>query len=241
MIDYEGLQTLHRILRHKADLEDQLARCPRIIQIARAKSEQLDKAVETAKAEWQKCQKDADAKQMTLRQREQRIEQMGVRRNSCDSNKEFQILSEQIEADLKANSVLEDEILELLERAEQLHQASHDSRDAAANGKLNFQQMQQETEAKARDLHSKIAALVAEIRQSEKLFPGEFLDAFRRRAEANGPEALAETDGKSCGSCHSLFSTQVLSELRQRRAVACKSCGAILYMVEKSNAEIDAV
>jgi uncharacterized protein len=234
MIDYEGLRTLHHLLRQKSDFEDQLARCPRIIQIARAKSVQLDKAVETSKANWQKCQKDADGKQMTLRQREQRIEQMRVRRNACDSNKEFQILSEQIDADLKANSVLEDEILELLDRSERLHQESHESREVAAKGKLNFEQVKQETEARARELTAKIAALVAEIRQREKLFPGDFLDAFRRRAESNGPDALAETDGHSCGSCHSLLTTQILSELRQSKAVACKSCGAIMYMIEKT-------
>lgn len=235
-MDYEALRGLHQLLRQRADLEEQLARCPRTIHAARLKSEQLDKAVEDAKAAWQKCQKDVDSKQMTLRQRETRIKQLQERRNSCDSNKEFQLLSEQIEADLKANSVLEDEILEMIERVEVLHQDVKNARDAAADGQRRFQQVQKETEAKAAELREKIANLTDKIRDGEKLFAGEQLQSYLRRVEANAADALAETDGHSCGNCHTLITTQILSELRQRKPVSCKSCGAILYMLAASPA-----
>ncbi len=235
-MDYEGLRALHQLLRQRADLEEQLARCPRTLHAARLKSEQLEKAVEEAKTAWQKCQKDVDSKQLTLRQRETRIKQMQERRNSCDSNKEFQLLSEQIEADLKANSVLEDEILEMIERAEQLHEDVKHARDAAAEGKQRFQMIQKEVEAKAAEMKAKIASLTERIRAGEKLFVGEQLQSYLRRIEANSADALAETDGQSCGNCHTLITTQILSELRQRKPVSCKSCGAILYMPAASTA-----
>ena len=61
----------------------------------------------------------ADQKQLQLKAGEEKIKDLKRKLNAAASNREYQILKEQIAADEMANSVLEDEILEALEKIDQ--------------------------------------------------------------------------------------------------------------------------
>ena len=60
-----------------------------------------------------------DQKQLQLKAGEQKIKELKLKLNAAASNREYQILKEQIAADEMANSVLEDEIIEALEKLDQ--------------------------------------------------------------------------------------------------------------------------
>ena len=63
---------------------------------------------------------DADRKQLQLREREAKIHEWEGKMNAAKNNREFQAIKEQIAADSQANSVLSDEILEILEEIDSL-------------------------------------------------------------------------------------------------------------------------
>ena len=71
-------------------------------------------------------------KQLQLQEREARIEKLRTNLNTASSNKEYQAIKEQIAADEQANSVLSDEILEALERIDEL-EADVKAADEAQN------------------------------------------------------------------------------------------------------------
>ena len=58
----------------------------------------------------------SDEKELQLKEREGRIQDVRLKLNSATNNKEYQAFIEQIAADDQANSVLSDEILELLDK-----------------------------------------------------------------------------------------------------------------------------
>jgi uncharacterized protein len=231
MINYETLETIHRLLRLKSELMDQLARCPRSVKQAEISAANLEKVAEEAKTNWQNCKKEADNKQMTLKQREARIEQMKAKRNTCESNKEFQILNEQIAADNQANSVLADEILEMLERAENLNAQVASAREHTLKGQKDLERIRGEVAEKQKKLEVEVAEVEKRLQQNERVMTGEVLSEYRRRVVANGENALASTDGETCGNCHQLLNAQMLSELYQKKPVFCKGCGSIMYLV----------
>ncbi len=193
-------------------------------------------AMETAKELVTKTRMAVDAKQMQLNEREAKIEDLKGRLNTCDSNKEFQLLKDRIAADTQANSVLQDEILELLER---LDLVSETYKQAVEN----FEKSQKETRKITQQVQLEIEKLSLELERvterlavAEKGLPANLISEYRRLVAGKGEEALAETDSSTCGNCNQTLTTQTANELLMQRPMFCKGCGSLLYIVQRNPA-----
>ncbi len=231
-VNADALRELHRIHRQLTDLRGRLALGPKQVQAAAANLARLQLAVPQAKEALTKTRVFADDKQLQLRQREDRIKDLGIKLNACSSNREYQALKEQIAADEQANSVLSDEILEALEKIDehqaQLHQAEQ-SLQMATEG---FEKLRDRVENERQGLESELARVQSELAQAETSLPADFRNDYQRITRARGEEALAQVDGGTCGACYQMLSPQTINELRMSKPVFCKSCGAVLYLPE---------
>ena len=117
------LRRLHSLHNQLAELESQLQRGPRQIKAGEAIVQEATQNLESARQDVKKATMACDEKQLQLKSREDRIEDLKSKLNTAASNKEFNLLKEQIAADQQANSVQSDEILEALERIDELHEA----------------------------------------------------------------------------------------------------------------------
>ncbi|MEK6250291.1 MAG: hypothetical protein N2C12_19055, partial [Planctomycetales bacterium] len=120
----DTMRLLHRVHRQLADLHDRLNHGPRLIKAHQSKVANLQLEFTTAKENTNAARMSADQKQLQLKSGETKIEDLRNKLNICSTNREYQALVEQIAADEMANSVLEDEILEVLERIETLQIAA---------------------------------------------------------------------------------------------------------------------
>ena len=233
-VDYALLRTIHRILRQLNDLNDRLEKGPRQIAIAERAKNAFVTDLEEVKQTRLKSKMAADEKQLQLSGREARIEELKSKRNGVSSNREYQLLTEQILADQQANAVLSDEILELLEKIENL--------DAAVvQSETNLGKAQQETKKVAERINAEMASLESEcervgqeLTENENCLPGVIKVEYHRVVEKRGEETFAETDLNTCGRCFTLITPQTQSELIMKQSVLCKSCGSILYIKENS-------
>ncbi len=230
-IDYALLQALHAKLNLIADLNDQLDRCPRMIRAAEAAERNLLQEYDSAKKLLVETRKAADEKQMQLSSREARIEKMSGQRNAAENNREFQVLGEQIEADLLANAVLSDEILELLERIDVLTEQQATTKSNHAKGIAEAERVRGETASRVARIENDLLAERDELAKLERQLPGQVMEEYRRLVKASGENALAETDGETCGGCHSVLTTQTMSDLFSKKPVYCKNCGTFLYVI----------
>ena len=109
--------------RQLADLAEQLAAGPRAV-AARTRQVQAADAKKAAAADdVKKAKVVADQKQLQLKSAETKIADLEGKLNACKTNREYQTLGDQIAADRMATKVLEDEILEALERIDVLKPA----------------------------------------------------------------------------------------------------------------------
>ena len=133
----ETLRTLHRIHRQLADLADQMAAGPRQVAVRTRQLEAAEARRATALDEVKKARMTADQKQLQLKSAEAKIADLDGKLNACKTNREYQTLKDQIAADRMATKVLEDEILEALERVDALKAAVPAAEaEVAAAGKL---------------------------------------------------------------------------------------------------------
>ena len=230
-IDYGMLRTLHRLLRQIADVRERIEKGPKKVKLVQQNELKFEQTVDSAKETLTKTKMAADAKQLQLGEREATIDKLKANLNTCDSNKEFQLLKDRIAADEQANSVLSDEILELLERIDVLE-------EELAAAKANHEKAQQETKtiqanvsAELEKLNGELTGLEADLIEQEKLIPTDIKVDYRRLVEKKGEDALADTDAETCGYCNQRFTTQMAADLLMKKAMFCKGCGCLMYPI----------
>ncbi|TWU20595.1 Chromosome partition protein Smc [Novipirellula galeiformis] len=226
------LRTLHRIHRQLTDLRGRISRGPRQIKAGEAMVLKVQTDMDDLQQKLKKAKIASDEKQLQLRSREARIEEIKVKLNTASSNREFTTWKEQIAADEQANSVLSDEILEGLESLDELEAELKALKSELEKQESEHEQRVQEVQAKMESLRGELARVENELVETEKQIPSAVRADYDRLTKSKGEEALAPIDGDSCGGCYQTLTTQVMSQLQLSRLVRCPNCNAFLYLPE---------
>jgi predicted nucleic acid-binding Zn-ribbon protein len=225
--DLTELHRLHGLLR---DVREELARGPRQLKareqlVATSKQDVLNKQ-ELLK----QTRMAADRKALELRTLESKLEDLRAKLNQASSNREYDILRGQVDADVAAKAVLEDEILDHLERVDRLQKdiaAAQDRVTQAETDKLKFAG---KFEAEAVDLKAREANLHELLARAESVLTGEPLAKYRRLVDAYGAEALASVESGVCTGCYVSLTPQQRVFLNSGQILFCSSCGRLMYL-----------
>jgi uncharacterized protein len=228
----ERLRTLHRIHRQHSDLKDRLSRGPRQIQVAEASVKKCETDLAQAKEAYKQAKMSSDEKQLQLKHREAKLADLQAKLNMAQSNKEYQLLKDQMAADKQANSVLADEILEALEKIDELQAAVKTADANLAKTKDEQSKVRGRVNDQQQGLESELARVNAELHAAEEQLEGEFKDNYMRLSHSMGEDALAPVEGECCGGCSQTLTAQTMNLLKLDKPVFCKSCGRLLYLPE---------
>jgi len=228
----ETLRTLHRIHRQHTDLKDRLSRGPRQIQVAETSVKKSEADLAQAKDAYKQAKMSADDKQLQLKHRESKLVDLQAKLNMAQSNKEYQLLKDQMAADNQANSVLADEILEALEKLDQLQAAVKTADSNLVKTKDELTKVRKRVSDQQQGLESELARVRGELDNAEAELDGDFKDNYLRLSRSMGEDALAPVEGGCCGGCSQTLTVQVLNLLKLDKPVFCASCGRMLYLPE---------
>lgn len=232
-ISTELLRRLHRIHRQRTDLRGQIDRGPRQIKAGETLLAKASADVTQARETLKKATIASDEKQLQLRSREIRIEELEAKLNTAASNREFSTLKEQIAADKQANSVLGDEILEALEQLDVYEQVLKDAEAELSKQQKDHESRVKDVESNLLTLNSELQRVESELAESEKEIPEGAMKDYRRLTDARGEEALAPVESdESCGGCCQTLTTQYIERLRMSMLIRCPNCNAFLYLPE---------
>ena len=211
------------------DVEQKLEQGPKRLQARKRILDQKLAGIESSKEQLKQFRMAADQKSLQLKTNEAKIADLKVKLNQATSNREFDIINSQIDADTMANSVLEDEILEALEKIDQMQatigqaQAEYDAQQKDA------ERLTGEIAAAGARLEAQAEALSRSLKTAESVLPGNVMETYRRLVQAHGERALAVVANKACSACNEILSQQQQVQVRSSQFVFCRSCGRILY------------
>jgi predicted nucleic acid-binding Zn-ribbon protein len=228
----ETLRTLHRIHRQHSDLKDRLSRGPRQIQVAETSVKKCETDLAQAKDAYKHAKMASDDKQLQLKHREAKLVDLQAKLNMAQSNKEYQLLKDQLAADKQANSVLADEILEALEKIDQLQAAAKTADENLTKTKDELSKVRKRINDQQQGLESDLARVSSELHAAEGQLEGDFKDNYMRLSHSMGEDSLAPVDAECCGGCSQTLTVQMLNLLKLDKPVFCKSCGRLLYLPE---------
>ncbi|MDP6556857.1 MAG: phospholipase [Pirellulaceae bacterium] len=228
----EALRELHRIHRQLADLRSRIERGPRQIKAGESSVRKLKLETEQAKESLKRARMTADEKQLHLKSREDRIEELRTQLNGASSNKEFQTLKNQIAADEQANLVMQDEVLEALEKIDELAGKLTAGNDSLTTVQVETAKISKRVEGEQGNLESELRRVQTELLEAEENLPEEIRNDYHRMAKARGEGALSQVDGEVCGGCFQTLTAQMMNLLYLSKPIFCPNCGAMMYLAE---------
>lgn len=227
-----ALRELHRIQRQLRDLRGRRERGPKQITAGEALVARLKAEIERIESEAQAARVAVDQKQLQLRSNEDKIASLQGKLNTCKTNREFQALKEQIAADTMANSVLEDEILEAMQKADDYAPLVEQAQSALKEGDAELAAVRERVTNETATVESEISRVESELAVAEGNLPGDLRETYSRAVRSRGSDAMAEVEDDVCGGCYQQVTPNALNELLLERVVVCGGCGRMLYLPE---------
>ncbi len=224
------LREIHRIHQQLADLRQRQQRGPRQVRAREVNLAALNDTLTAAQEAVQQTKLAVDRKQLDLKTGESKIEDRKTKLNSCSSNKEYQALLEQIAASEMAGSVLADEILEAMEKADQLEVAVGENRKQVEASQSNLAQCRDTVAEQEVVFCGDIDRLEKELLASERNIPTEFRVDYRRVIQNKGAEGMAEVEEGVCLGCGQQITLNMQNDLMLAKPLFCKTCGCLLYL-----------
>ena len=226
------IRTLHRIQRQLTDLRGRLAAGPKQIAVQVKRLEQAEHEREQIAENLKKAKKHADEKQLLLRSSEAKINDFEAKRNTAKTNREYQLLGEQIDADKMAIKVLEDEILESLERVDEINGHQPIAAENLKKVSEELETLKQQVKKETAQLEEEVARVMSQLEDAERDLADETKEIYQRVVKHKGEDGMAVSEGGCCGGCHQQLTGKMLSQLLAGNVAMCRSCGRLLYEPE---------
>ena len=225
-----GLRELHQLHVEHMRVLDELEAGPRRVRAHEAVTSRKQEEVDAEQLSVTNLRKASDERALQLKTNETKIVDLRSKLNTASSNREFDIIKGQSDADTVANSVLEDEILELYDRVEGSLNRVTEIEGERESAQKEQERVAAEVAAVEPGLHEERQKLEDAISQSESQLSQDVAEQYRRLVKAHGPGAMAEVVEGSCTACSIQVSPQFQVELSLGQIVYCNNCGRLLYV-----------
>lgn len=228
-----AFQHLHQLLQELADAEYMLGHGPKRIAAAEKKLALAEHNTASQRDQIQQLKKKADEASLNLKTREADIQKHQGRLNEAGSNKEYEIITDQINGLKESCAQLEDEILVMLSEVDDAGTELKNLQEevAAQNGRLA--EIKDDVAAKEPGLKENIARLEGEISEAEKVMPpGEGKSAYLRLKASQGAAGMSKVEDGYCLECNTAVTPQDAIRLNVGDFCLCRACGRVLYRVD---------
>ena len=230
----ETLRTLHRIHRQLTDLWVRRRRGPNLVRAHQANVKKHEAQRDRILEETTKMKISTDTKQGRLKDGEEKVNKLKTQLNTASSNREYQGLKEQMAATEMANSVLADEILEGLERLDEMAEKAAEAEKLLAKTSEDTEKATQKVQKEEPLIIADIERLEAELSEHENQLDGDFKAFYLRISKVKGAETLAPLMGEYCNGCSKLVPLNNIANLMldNPKPAICSGCGRMLYVPE---------
>lgn len=224
LIDLQAVDAV--IYKLKAEKQQK----PLWIEQLKLQFEDEKKAAEDAKNSFKQLQVKKKEKEIELEIKETGIKKLNVQLYQLKTNKEYEAMQQQIGLAHADCSVLEEDILKLMDAIEQ------EEKNVSKKQK-EIEQKQQEINAQIKQIEQQISVIEADLLKEEEKRKAiafdvdhKILSHYERILEGKDGFAMAPIVEHTCGGCHMQLPPQVINEIRLKQDIIyCHICSRMLY------------
>ena len=206
-----------------------------------AKVQAVKKRIDDAKAALENAKKDLTQLQLARKQKEIDLEtqENAIRKhagelNAVKSNDAYKALLGEIEKAKKDKSVLEDQILQVMEDTDKATRVWKEKEADHKNHEGELLKQIAELEAKKQALEQSISGKQTERAQLVDGYAKPLMEQYNRLRSGGRGAAVVPLRNEQCSGCHMRVSPNLVNEVRRgQRLMTCESCSRIVYLEEK--------
>ncbi|MCM8801547.1 MAG: C4-type zinc ribbon domain-containing protein [Candidatus Omnitrophica bacterium] len=178
-------------------------------------------------------QKQRKDKEIELASKEESIKKLQVQLYQLKTNKEYQAMLKQIE-DTKADaSVIEDKILEILEKTDKAKKELELEKEKIKEEEKVFLAKKKEIEDRIKEIEERLAQLEVQRKQILPQVNPKILSQYERILLNRDGLAIVSVRNNACSGCNMFVPAQVINLIKMYdRIVTCEVCNRILYLEE---------
>ncbi|MBI4227604.1 MAG: hypothetical protein HY600_04985 [Candidatus Omnitrophica bacterium] len=210
------------------------AKPPQIEQLKAAHQAQTQR-VKDAEAQLKALQVKRGSMDGDLAAKEAHVKKLQMQLYQVKTNKEYTAMQREIEGAKADNSVLEEEILKVMEQIDQQKAAIAGVAESLKSDEAAMRAAVAAVEQEMAVLDTAIAGLQAQRQASAPRVEAKVLARYERILEKKEGVGLVAVDPRleACGGCHMNVPPQTINEIRlKERLIACESCARLLYYPE---------
>lgn len=228
----ETFREIHRLRRHAKDLQADIERGPRQLQLQKKKITLAEDGLKQAQEEITRLKLANRERETTVKATNTLVEKHQRQLNEATSRKEYDALKTEIASEQGKVQKLEDEILQAMmtidEKAAQLPEFENTIKQA----KADFAAFESTNEIRLGERKQMLETTLQQLKEVEANLSEDVRPQYQRLVASMGADAMARVEGISCTTCYVGLTAQNMNELRMGMLVVCKSCGRFLYLPE---------
>ena len=213
------------------DLRRQLAAQPAQAAALQSEHEKAAEAVRGAESQHKALELKRNQKELELGEKENQIKKLQAQLFQVKTNKEYSALQKEIGGFKADQSVLEEEILKLMEEAEGLKRRFLLEKEALQAKEVKLKADIQRIDEETKRIESSIQQLQSGRGELLPRVDPKILSKYERILDRKSGVALVPVKKESCGGCHMVLPPQRINEIHMAdRLMTCESCARILYL-----------
>jgi predicted nucleic acid-binding Zn-ribbon protein len=219
---------LHTLTEEQKQLPQQLQPYEQAYLELQAQLTSGQSAIETVERQRRALERQLDSDQGQLTKTQSKLREV-------KTNKEYSAVLAEIAAGKQRIEALEDQILELMELAEQHRQALQMQARQVEQATRELELQQQKIEQTSQALVQQITTHGVERQQVVSQLDAKFYALYQRLASQRHGLVVVQVYDGTCGGCHLKVQPQLVSEIRRQDALlTCPHCQRILLWPTQS-------
>jgi predicted nucleic acid-binding Zn-ribbon protein len=228
----DALERIHLIQTRLGDLNGRLRRGPLLLKTQEENIQKFTGKLEQLQTAHRSLVAEAKKKELDVTSHEQALAKRRLQLQEAKTNKEYQALQIQIQADEATRSGLDDEALEAIEKAEEFAKNFLPAQADVKKAQELYETTKQKFLSDKPHIESEIVEYNKQLQSVESELPQEFREVYIRLVRSvGGSNALAVVEKqKYCGGCNHQIPVNSLAQILAKKPITCSSCARLLYV-----------
>ena|SRR3989338_479395 len=228
--DLEILKEIQEWDKQIYALRDALEEMPDEIAVSTRALEQEKLILKQFEEQLKQLQLQQKSKEVDLATKEENVRKFETQLMQVKTNKEYSALKSEITSLKADNSLLEEMIIGLLDRLEDLQRKVQEQKKILQTKEAEHQVKVKLLEEKAKSMREEIDLFSKQKCEKIKEVKPEIAQLYEQIVLKKHGIAFVKVQGEVCGACQMRLRPQILNEVMQKeKVVICESCSRMLY------------
>lgn len=178
-------------------------------------------------------QKQRKERELDLAAKEENSKKLQTQLYALKTNKEYQVMLQQINEAKADASVIEDKILEVLEQADKIKIEIEEEKQKLKEEERKFLDEKKKIEERIKMIDERLSQLEVQRKQVTPEIGSKILAQYERILRSRDGLAIVKVQNDSCQGCNMFVPPQVINLIKMyEHIITCEMCNRILYIEE---------